>query len=122
MPRLLVVLICAGALGLSGMGAGLAAPPVSPSPAANPSGDEPTTVRAKNAGTIDGEVVAVDYRAGTIGVQSGGRRVDVVVLPSTNIQGHDNFHTIADIAKGSHVEVILSRRGDTFIAQIIRLR
>jgi hypothetical protein len=78
--------------------------------------------RAKNAGTIEGEVVAVDYRAGTIVVQSGGRRVDVVVLPSTNIQGHDNFHTIADIAKGSRVTVILSERAGTFIAQIIRLR
>jgi hypothetical protein len=93
------------------------------SPPARANGDaEQPLVRAKNAGTIEGEVVAVDYRAGTIVVQSGGRRVDVVVLPSTNIQGHDNFHTIADIAKGSRVSVILSERAGTFIAQIIRLR
>jgi hypothetical protein len=79
-------------------------------------------VRAKNAGTIEGDVVAVDYRTGTISVQSGSRRIEIVVLPSTNIVGSDKFHTIADIQKGSHVVVILSQRAGTYSAQIIRLR
>ncbi len=78
--------------------------------------------QAKNAGTIDGSVVAIDYRAGTMSVQSGSRKVDIVVLPSTNIQGPGNaFHTIADIQKGAHVRVLMSQRGSTFTAQLIHL-
>ena len=79
--------------------------------------------RAKDAGTLDGQVVAIDYRAGTMSVQAGSRRVDVVVLPSTNIQGPGNsFRTIADIHKGAHVRVLMSQRGETYTAQLINLR
>jgi hypothetical protein len=121
MPRFLVALVCVVSIGLASGRPAAAGP--SPSPQAHdPATTDESTVRAKNAGTIEGTVVAVDYREGTIAVQSGTRRIDVVVLPSTNIQGHDNFHTIADIQKGSHVVVILSERAGTFIAQIIRLR
>jgi hypothetical protein len=108
MPRFLVVL----AFVASFAGASLAAS----------AADPPPVVRAKNAGTVEGDVVAVDYRTGTISVQSGSRRIEIVVLPSTNIVGSDKFHTIADIQKGSHVVVILSQRGGTYSAQIIRLR
>lgn len=77
---------------------------------------------AKNAGTIEGSVLAIDYRAGTMSVQSGARKVDIVVLPSTNIQGPGNaFHTIADIQKGGRVRVLMSQRGNTFTAQLIHL-
>ena len=77
---------------------------------------------AKSAGTIDGQVSAIDYRAGTMSVQAGTRKVDVVVLPSTNIQGAGNtFHTIADIKKGAHVRVLMSQRGSVFTAQLINL-
>jgi hypothetical protein len=120
MPRYLVVL----AFVASFAGASLAASAGDPSPAP---GDTDAAVdrgqvRAKNAGTIEGDVVAVDYRTGTIAVQSGSRRLEIVVLPSTNIVGSDKFHTIADIQKGSRVVVILSQRGGTYSAQIIRLR
>jgi hypothetical protein len=81
-------------------------------------------VRARNGGVIEGQVVAVDYRAGTMAVQTPNRgRVDVIVLPSTNIQDAKNkFHTIADIDRGAHVQVFTSQRGALFIAQIIHLR
>ena len=78
--------------------------------------------QAKSAGTIDGQVEAIDYRAGTMSVQAGARKVDIIVLPSTNIQGTGNtFHTIADIKKGAHVRVLLSQRGSTYTAQLINL-
>jgi molecular chaperone DnaK (HSP70) len=120
MPRYLVVL----AFVASFAGASLAASAADPSPA---SGDADAAVdrgqvRAKNAGTIEGQVVAVDYRTGTIAVQAGSRRLEIVVLPSTNIVGSDKFHTIADIQKGSRVSVLLSQRAGTYSAQIIRLR
>ena len=113
MPRLLLALAVAVALGA------VAARPASAataSPAASPA------ARAKNAGTIEGDVIAVDYGSGTMTVQAGSRRLTIVVVPGTTIQGHDNFHTIADIQKGSHVTVTLSRRGGTFTAQIVQLR
>lgn len=79
---------------------------------------------AKNAGIVEGEVVSVDYQRGLIGLQSPKRgRVDVFVLPSTNIQGRgDSFHTIADIGRGSRLRIFLSQRAGRFIAQIIHLR
>jgi hypothetical protein len=79
---------------------------------------------ARNGGVVDGEVVAVDHRAGTLSIQTQNRgRVDVIVLPSTNIQDSKNkFHTIADIDRGDRVEVFVSQRGSLFIAQIIHLR
>jgi len=95
---------------------------------ASAAGDELTqvdaNVRARNGGIIEGQVVAVDYRAGTIAVQTPNRgRVDVIVLPSTNIQDVKNkFHTIADIDRGARVQVFTSQRGALFIAQIIHLR
>jgi hypothetical protein len=56
-------------------------------------------------------------------VQMPNRRIDVVVLPSTTIQGSTNtFHTIADIVKGQRVQVVMSQRGSSFVAEIIHLR
>jgi hypothetical protein len=83
-----------------------------------------SVLQAHNGGVIDGEVVAVDHRAGTLSVQTQHRgRIDVIVLPSTNIQDSKNrFHTIADVARGDRVEVFVSQRGPSYIAQIINLR
>jgi hypothetical protein len=84
----------------------------------------PRPARAHNAGIVVGDVVSVDYQRGMIGLQTPRRgRVDVVVLPSTNIQGHGNsFHTIADISRGSRLKIFLSEQAGRFIAQIIHLR
>ncbi|MDQ2859111.1 MAG: hypothetical protein M3R53_10735 [Candidatus Eremiobacteraeota bacterium] len=78
---------------------------------------------AKNAGSIDGQVTSVDYAAGKMSVKAANMRYDVIVLPSTSIHGKasDTFHTIADIHKGAHVQVIMSQRAGTYTAQIIRL-
>jgi len=84
--------------------------------------DKATAVPAKNAGSIDGQVVSVDYKLGHIGVKAGGTQYDIVVSPSTEFRGHNNnFHTIADIQKGAHVHVMMSERAGTYTAQIIRL-
>jgi hypothetical protein len=79
---------------------------------------------ARNAGIIEGQVISVDYQRGMIGLLTPDRgRVDVMVLPSTNIQGRgDGFHTIADIGRGSRLRVFLSQRAGQFFAQIIHLR
>src|SRR5271166_1018333 len=79
-------------------------------------------VKSRYAGVIEGQVVAVDYRSGIMSVQTGNRRIDVIVLPSTNIQGHNNnFHSIADISKGARIQVFMSQRGPNYVAEIIHL-
>jgi hypothetical protein len=86
-------------------------------------GGGPNQLRQRNAGSIRGHVIGVDYRSGIITVQNRrGRTLDILVLPSTNISGRSGFQTIADISRGAQVHVIMSRRGDHFIAQIINLR
>jgi hypothetical protein len=124
MPRLLVVLVCVVSFGsfASANARAETSPSAAPSSRAASDGEAGAQIRAKDAGTIDGAVTAIDYRAGTMTVQSGARRIDIVILPSTNIAGDDNFHTIADLKKGTHVEVILSKRAQTYTAQIIRLQ
>jgi hypothetical protein len=80
-------------------------------------------VKARYAGIIDGVVSGVDYRSGTMSVQMPNRRIDIVVLPSTTIQSTTNaFHTIADIVKGQRVQVFMSQRGNSYVAEIIHLR
>lgn len=80
-------------------------------------------VRTKDAGSIEGEVVSVDYRTSRFSVRSGTTTYDVVVLPSTDFQGRNNaFRGIIDIKKGAHVNVMLSQRASTYVAQIIHLR
>jgi hypothetical protein len=76
------------------------------------------------AGAIDGKVIAIDYRSGTITVHTQHRGImEVIVLPSTSIEAQKTgFDTIADIVPGERVHVLLSRRGNNFIAQIINLR
>ena len=81
------------------------------------------TPRSRNAGAFEGRVTSVDYQSNTITVQGAGRRMEIVVLPSTTIQADQNgFHTIADIARGSHIHVLLSQRGDAYFAQFINLK
>jgi len=79
-------------------------------------------VQAKDAGSIDGEVVSVDYRTNRMTVRSAGQTYDVTVLPSTDFRGRTNtFRGITDIKRGARVNVMLSQREQTLTAQIIYL-
>lgn len=79
-------------------------------------------VHAKDAGSIEGEIVAVDYRTNHIVVKSGSSTYDVVVLPSTDFRGRSSgFHGITDLRRGAHVNVMLSQRAKTLTAQIVHL-
>jgi hypothetical protein len=77
----------------------------------------------RNAGVIEGRVVSVDRAHGVMTVQSAHERYyDIMVLPSTNIQGHDgDFRTIADLDRGQRVRVFLSERDGIYFAQFIHL-
>jgi hypothetical protein len=87
--------------------------------------DKPQEASAPKAsgGIVSGQVTSVDYQRGVLGVQSGGRKIDVTVLPSTNIQGKGSgYHSIAEISRGAHVEIFTSQSDGKYTAQIIRLR
>ncbi len=84
--------------------------------------DDKPHVRAKDAGSIEGEVISVDYRTSRMTVRSGNTIYDVTILPSTDFQGRTNsFRGITDIKRGEHVNVMLSQRASTLTAQIIHL-
>jgi hypothetical protein len=130
MARLFLVLTTVIAVGAASSAALVGAVAAGPARAhsallADDDSSKSTAVAApgKSGGTIDGLVTAIDYRSSTMSVDAGARKVDVMILPSTNIQGPKNgFRTIADIQKGSHVRVLLSQRAGLFTAQIITLR
>lgn len=78
--------------------------------------------RAQDRGVISGQVIGVDYSSGELLLQSGGRRFQVIVLPSTSIfQGRRGYATLADVSRGRRVDVWVSESGGRLFAQIIRI-
>jgi hypothetical protein len=76
----------------------------------------------RDAGSIDGKVSEIDYRGSHMTVLAGKRCYAILIQPSTSIFGKGkDFYEIADIKRGSHVEVLLSEKGGAYIAQIIHL-
>lgn len=94
--------------------AAVAAPSPEPPPAA---GD------VRNGGTIDGRLTAVDFQRSVIGVDAGPRgRFELVVMPSTSIEGKDSaYHSFTDLKAGQRVEIFSSIAGGQYVAQIIRI-
>ena len=87
------------------------------------SDDTESGITARAAGVVTGQIASVDFQRGLLSVltQQHGR-IDVRVLPSTNIHGrNDAFLTIGDLNRGSRVEIFLSTVGGHYVAQIIRL-
>lgn len=83
----------------------------------------PQSAPKATAGVISGQVTSVDYQRGLLGVMSSGHKVDVTVLPSTSIQGKGSgYHSIAEIARGTQVEIFTSVSEGKVTAQIIRLK
>lgn len=96
----------------------LAGPKATPSASATPAAAE-----TREGGTIVGRVTAVDYQRGTLSVDTGAQgKVDVSVMPSTSVQSDEpGYHTLTDVAKGSKVQIFVSKSAGKAIAQIIRL-
>ena len=119
----LLALACGGSLAISGSAAAAGYPP---QPSSRPSPLTAEAAPARNAGQIDGRVSEIDYHSGRMTVvvpsPSGRKDYDVLVQPGTSISGPSkSFYEIADIKKGAHIEVLMSQKGGTYIAQIIHL-
>ncbi len=85
--------------------------------------DNDVETQGHDRGVLDGDIVGVDYTRGILHVQTARRgRVDVVILPSTNIMRRgDQYGTIADLAQGAHISVYVSEVAGRLTAQIIRI-
>ena len=77
---------------------------------------------ARPIGRAEGVVTDVNYAGGVMIIRSGGRSIEVVVLPSTPIVGRSSaFYAFSDIRRGARVQVLMNQRGSTYVAQMITL-
>ncbi len=85
--------------------------------------DGDADTQGRDRGVLDGEIAGVDYARGILHIQTARRgRVDVFILPSTNIMRRgDQYGTIADLAQGAHISVYVSEVAGRLTAQIIRI-
>ena len=72
--------------------------------------------------SVSGLVVAVNYDANALTVESGGKRYDIVITPTTAIDFRGDIGSIADIHRGRKLSASGVMRGGTMIAQSISLR
>jgi hypothetical protein len=79
--------------------------------------------RTYDGGVITGRVTHVDYSSGVISVDSPTQgRLDVTTMPTTSVTANDpGYHSLTDVAKGSKVQIFISRTAGKLVAQIIRL-
>jgi len=93
----------------------VADPKDTPAPAVTPAAaDHP-----HDGGIISGKITSVDYRRNFMIVN----RTDIVLMPSTQIQGSDpGYRVITDLKPGMSVDVYTSLVAGKYIAQIITLR
>jgi len=94
----------------------------SPAPAPTASLAANLDDRTQDGGVIVGRVTHVDYNSGVISVDSSQGRLDVTTMPTTSVTASDSgYHTLTDVAKGSKVQIFISRTAGKLVAQIIRL-
>jgi hypothetical protein len=79
--------------------------------------------RSYDGGVIVGRVTHVDYTSGVISLDSPTQgKLDVATMPTTSVTANDpGYHTLTDVARGSKVQIFISRTAGKLVAQIIRL-
>ena len=93
-----------------------------PVPAPSASLAANTDDRAQDGGVIVGRVTHVDYSSGVISVDSPQGKLDVSTMPTTSVTANDpGYHTLTDVARGSKVQIFISRTAGHLVAQIIHL-
>ncbi|MDQ6781038.1 MAG: hypothetical protein M3Z37_07810 [Candidatus Eremiobacteraeota bacterium] len=99
----------------------LAGAPVSAAHAADPApmvAAEQVVQRFSVAGTVQ----AVNYDANTITIKSAGKRIELVLEPTTSIDDRGQQGSISDIHRGRKLLAEGIVRNGVFVAQTIRLR
>ena len=72
--------------------------------------------------SLSGTIASVNYMTATVVVDASGKRTTVTLTPSTSIVRGSTDEALADLKRGMHVEIDLSRTDGHFIAQIVRIR
>jgi len=126
--RFLALILLAGALLLPARAAVTSARPplIAVVHAGLDGGDEDQDDRQTHArarGVVSGLIVGVDYAYGTLRLQTAHGVLDITILPGTSIvRRKDEYGTIADLARGTRVEVYVSQiAGGRLFAQLIRI-
>lgn len=96
------------------------AAPAGPPPESREAREAPS----RDAGEFSGTIVSIDYQNAVLTLNAGGRgKIEVAVLPSTQIQGKDSgYHGISDLKAGTRVDVYASESGGRYTAQIIKIK
>ncbi|MDE2480777.1 MAG: hypothetical protein KGN02_01130 [bacterium] len=77
---------------------------------------------ARNAGQMNGRIVAVDYAGGTLVVQTNRGEMHVAVVPNTAIYRGNDYATLGDLRAGQNVHLAVYEVGGRLVAQLIRVR
>jgi len=120
-PFFVVPLVALAAIALTGASE---SPKPRPAPAAHAQGSSTTIgTGPRDGGVLHGKIVRIDYFDRRMQVLAQRKRVvEVYILPSTTIQGKAaGYHTIADLKKGTVVDVMTSVEGGRTNAEIITL-
>lgn len=72
--------------------------------------------------TFSGTVQAVNYDANSITIKSAGKRIELMLEPTTSIDDRGQQGSISDIHRGRKLQVEGIVRNGVFVAQTIRLR
>jgi hypothetical protein len=90
---------------------------------AKPHGQHPAAVSGQlQRFSVSGTVGAVDYDANSVTINSGSRRSEVTLTPTTTIDDRGEVGGIADIHRGRKITATGVVRNGTLVAQSIRLR
>jgi hypothetical protein len=83
---------------------------------------KPAVAAAKDSFSFSGTVTAVDYAANLVELATGGRRISIVVEPTTAIEVAGEPGSVSDIRPGVklHAEGVV--RDGAFVAQTITIR
>ena len=76
----------------------------------------------RNAGIIQGRILAVDYSSGSIRIRGPHGIQVVAVVPSTTIYNGRGYATLSDLSGGQLVEIAAYEVGGRLVAQSIRLK
>jgi Cu/Ag efflux protein CusF len=92
-------------------------------PSPTPTASAAAQPDARNGGVVEGRVTNVDYQKGVVTIDSTNQgKLDVATMPTTSVQSDDpGYHALSDVAKGSKVQIFISRTAGKLVAQIIRL-
>jgi hypothetical protein len=83
---------------------------------------KPANAAERDSFSFSGTVAKVDYAANTVEMTADGRRVTIIVEPTTAIDVAGQPGSVSDIRPGVHIHAEGAVRDGAFVAQTISIR